>query len=157
MILSSIKSGENQIIKLNNQYLINAIEIIKNTDFSRISDGKHIVIDDSFYFILISYTTEELTSKILAESHKRFIDLHFIITGEEKIGYADSSNSKVIVENYDLEKDTELYSSVFNESFFILKKDMFVLFYPEDIHRPGIRNNKTIPVRKIVFKVKLDG
>ena len=65
MILSSIKSGENQIIKQNNQYLINAIEIIKNTDFSRINDGKHIVRDDSFYFILTSYRLKILQARYL--------------------------------------------------------------------------------------------
>lgn len=157
MILSSIKSGENQIIKQKNQYLNNAVEIIKNKDFGSIADGKYVVCNDNFYYILTSYITKEITSEISAESHKRFIDLHFIISGEEQIGYADYSNSKVIVENYNFEKDTELYSSVLNESFFIVKKDMFALFYPEDIHRPSIRINNPEPVRKIIFKIKVGG
>ena len=156
MILSSIKSGKNQLVKQNNKYIKSAVEIIKSTDLSKLSDGKHIVNEGSFYFILTSYITKDLTSTSLPESHKKFIDLHFIISGKEQIGYADSSNSKVIASNYDPEKDTEFYSSVLNESFFIFKKGMFVLFYPEDIHRTGIICDKQESIKKIIFKMKAE-
>jgi YhcH/YjgK/YiaL family protein len=156
MILSSIKSGINQVSNQNNKLLLSAIEIIKNTDFSKLNEDKNIIDEGIFYFILASYITKELADAALPESHKKFIDLHYIISGKEKIGYADLSNPKVISAKYDNEKDAEFYSYVANENFFIFKEGMFVFFYPEDIHRTGITVDKLESVRKIIFKIKLE-
>jgi len=34
--------------------------------------------------------------------------------------------------------------------------DKFFVFFPEDVHRPGLKVDSIAPVRKIVVKVRID-
>ncbi len=54
---------------------------------------------------------------------------------------------------YDAGNDVELFSRIEDESFFVLKKGMYAVFFPEDIHRPGLSNKETRGVRKVIFKI----
>ena len=59
--------------------------------------------------------------------------MHYMMNGEEILGYADYSNSKIILMNMIIKK-IEYYSSLANESFFIFKEDMYEIFYSEDVY-----------------------
>ena len=65
------------------------------------------------------------------------------------------TKDELVLEATDLEqdKDIELFKKVENESFFILKKDMYIIFFPEDIHRPGLSSTEMRGVRKVIFKI----
>ena len=51
--------------------------------------------------------------------------------------------------------DMEFFSRIEGESFIILKKDMYAVFFPEDVHRPGISIDGTRGVRKAIFKLQV--
>ena len=61
----------------------------------------------------------------------------------------------MVFKAYNEENDTELFSRVDNENFFVLKKDMYCIFFPEDIHRPGLTNKETRSIRKIIYKIAI--
>ena len=71
------------------------------------------------------------------------------------MGYGGSAYSKLTAADYNEEKDIELFNCASGENFFILRKDMFVLFYPYEIHRPGLSSSEVRSVRKMVFKIKV--
>ena len=118
----------------------------------KMEDGKYDIGNNLFY-ILSTYNTSSNISEKPAEAHRKNIDLQYIIYGEEKIGYADIKNPGMSQKLYDEKSDAELFSRIEGEGFIILKKGMYAVLFPQDVHRPGISINETRGVRKAIFKL----
>lgn len=154
MIIGNLTNDKIQVFLQNNKYFNSAIKIISNTDFSKTDDGTYYVDENNFFYNIITYKTKNNTNEVKAEIHKLYIDFQYIIYGEELVGYSGSSNHFSQDSDYNTENDVLFLNTVSNESFFIIKRDMFCIFYPGEIHKPGIKYNETRSVRKAVFKVK---
>ena len=86
------------------------------------------------------------------EAHKKYIDIHYCISGSEGIGCADVSTLEPITE-YDEENDYFLLSGEYQKV--ILREGDFCIVFPEDAHIPmmcGFTGGKLL---KAVAKVKL--
>ncbi len=129
------------------------IDIIERTDFTKKDDGTIKIDADDLYYILTTYNTSNNIEEKPAEAHRKFIDLQYILYGEEKIGYADYRNPKMLLKEYDEGSDAEFFKRIEDESFFVLKKGMYAVFFPEDVHRPGLTNKETRGIRKVIFKI----
>jgi biofilm protein TabA len=132
--------------------IINAIEFIK------LNLNKHFykkkINMENFQVIFNSYKTAPLSEKS-PEQHKRFIDIHCMISGNEKIGVSFDNHKNIILKKYDFEKDCILYKKLEFENFIILKPQYFCIFYPTDIHRPGCSINKSEEIKKIIIKIPI--
>lgn len=130
----------------------NALAYIKNTNFSELSKGKYEIKGDEIYAIVNEYDTKTPNEHLL-ESHIKYIDIQFIAEGIEQIGITTFYNQKP-VKLYDNEGDYMLFKEPYD--LITLKKDMFAIFYPDDIHIPGLLANKQpSKVKKVVIKVKI--
>ena len=67
------------------------------------------------------------------EAHENFIDIHYIVRGEETFGYADVSHLTVTQE-YDPKIDAAFLTGHVNE--IKLKTGDFCIVFPEDAHVP---------------------
>jgi biofilm protein TabA len=85
------------------------------------------------------------------ESHRKYIDLQYIITGEEIIGISPVSQSTVTKE-YDEKKDVANYSTGGKMEQSV--PGTFFLFFPTDAHRPNITPGGNKPVKKLVIKIR---
>lgn len=130
-----------------------AIEFIKTTDFSNYSTGRNEISEDTLFFIVNEYETKNISCEIL-ESHRKYIDLQYMLSGNEKINYELFIDQKVKQE-YDKENDYSLFYPEQNNQF-VLSHGMFALFFPNDLHMPGFANNKSEAIRKIVVKIQID-
>lgn len=86
------------------------------------------------------------------EAHKKYIDIHYCISGSEGIGYADVSTLKPTTE-YDEENDYFLLSGDFQK--LILREGDFCIVFPEDAHIPMMRGCTEGKLLKAVAKIKL--
>ncbi len=129
------------------------IDVIEKTDFTKKDDGTIKIDNEDLNYILTTYNTSNNIEEKPAEAHRKFIDLQYILYGEEKIGYADYRSPKMQSKEYDGGNDVELFSRIEDESFFVLKKGMYAVFFPEDVHRPGLSNKEARGVRKVIFKI----
>jgi biofilm protein TabA len=84
-------------------------------------------------------------------SHRKYIDLQYVISGEEKIGVTPVADVKV-TEPYSAEKDIAHYSGP--GKLYIAKPGTFFLFFPETAHRPGVTTGGNKKDHKIVIKIK---
>lgn len=123
-------------------------------DFNEtIQDGRHEIKDNDIYAMVQSYMTDSQENKKL-ESHRRYIDIQYIVSGKEKIGWLPAEGLKVMTP-YSDENDVIFYHSAEGMSQLVLMPGMFAVFYPHDAHRPGCFLDKPSSVRKIVIKVKI--
>ncbi|MDP2894799.1 MAG: YhcH/YjgK/YiaL family protein [Sulfurimonas sp.] len=114
---------------------------------------KKIELDNNNFVLEQVYSSKE-REECLFESHKKYIDMQFIVYGEEIIEVANSKN-QISTQAYDEEKDIVIYKDTKQASLIILKAGDIAIFYPQDAHMPCIKVNTCDKVVKAVVKVKI--
>ena len=124
---------------------------LEANDLIEIDDGKYLIDGNNVYASVQTYETKEDAKY---ESHRKYIDIQYMITGEEKIGVTDLSNCKSCIE-YDSERDLEFYDIDCEDEYIALDKGQFLILFPHDAHKPSISKNKKNTVKKVVVKVAI--
>lgn len=132
-----------------------AMDYLRVTDFKSMEKGKH-EIDGSQMFCMIIESTTKPKQELKAESHQTYMDIQYILQGEEKIGCARLTESQVVTSNLLEASDALLYDELQDEIELILREGMYAMFFPADLHRPGIMLQEESALRKVVVKIKLD-
>ena len=114
--------------------------------------GKFDINDETFFGIGLEYNTKR-ESECLWEAHKEYLDIHFILEGEEVINISDISNMRKTME-FDNENDYQLFEGNKDHCVY-LKKGDFLVLYPNECHQTAVQLDDVCFVKKIVFKIKL--
>jgi biofilm protein TabA len=152
MILSSLGHGSEHLYP---EAVQQGLAYIKQTDFSKLQDGKYEIIGDQMYALVIEATTQPLAEKV-PESHVIYTDIQFLLSGEEIIGFAEKSDAHVLAENELDTRDMLLYKEVVDESILLLNAGMYAVFFPWEVHRPCCSVNTNQKIRKVVVKIHRD-
>jgi YhcH/YjgK/YiaL family protein len=86
------------------------------------------------------------------ENHKKYIDIHYIIQGQEQIALASTSDLEPNME-YDEINDYQLFDGKIGETINI-KEGEFILLFPGEAHvTGGLIGDTSKSLKKVVFKV----
>ena len=152
MIADKLNSAE-LYFPLNDKFPA-AFDFIKKAIKENYQIGKYEIDGDNLYAIVQEYETKPLSDGVY-EGHKKYIDIQFIVSGIEQIGVADINKPKAKTE-YNAENDFCLYDDIDDDSNLVLKENDFAVFFPHDLHKPGLAfGNKPTAIKKIVVKVKV--
>lgn len=151
MILDNIKNAH--LYYENSTKIGKALNYMKEKDFSKEEKGVHEVEGKELYYVVAEYDTKDL-EKGFWESHKKYIDIHYMLNGQEKLMYANFENVE-IEKDYNENDDAYILKGE-SEGEVVLKEGCFMLCFPEDVHMTGIKVNSSEPIRKIIFKVAID-
>jgi YhcH/YjgK/YiaL family protein len=127
------------------------IWFLKNTDLDTLSPGKHAIDGENAYASVTEAPSKDL-SKATWESHKKYIDLQYVIKGKEQIEVANAETATVI-KPYDAAKDIANYTA--EGTFYVAEPGTFFLFFPQDAHRPNIKVAGYEIVKKLVIKIRV--
>ena len=128
--------------------LAKGFRLLQTTDFSAIEAGKYEVDGKELFFMLQSYQSKEQNDR--PEAHKKYIDIQYILEGEEQIGIGALSE---MVEEVSANPDGDIWFYHGPVTHFKMEKGNFAVFFPQDAHAPGIATGDPAPVRKVVVKV----
>lgn len=128
-----------------------ALKYIEITNFSKLTPGKYEIDGSNIFAVINEYDTKDADNELL-EAHQKYIDIQYIAKGEENIGVTTHTNQQP-VKLYDHENDYMLFNEPYTLS--LLNKGMFAIFFPDDIHLPGISTGSLSQVKKVVVKVKI--
>lgn len=134
-----------------NEGLLSKLDLLKKVDFSQYSAGYHEINGDAFFF-LNEYETKEIED-CFWEAHQKYLDIHFILKGKEKIAIDHIDHQNVKVE-YNMEKDATIFEGDIHSVITMNPGDVMICF-PEDSHMAGIIAEQKQHIRKVVLKVKL--
>jgi YhcH/YjgK/YiaL family protein len=129
-----------------------SFDYIKQTDLKTIKPGKYEIDGENIFALISEYKTKsEQEGKL--EAHRKYIDVQYVISGEEQMGYVPL-NGQQILEPYKEENDIVFFTG--DKSFTKVSEGMFAIFFPEDVHMPGISTGKISDVKKLVIKVRIN-
>ena len=148
MIIDKIENSE--IYESIHPRFAKAFAFICKTDFSKLGDGKYEIENDDIFAIVQEYNTKDKKEAKL-EAHRKYIDIQYIHSGVELIGVATLHNQIPITN--DPENDIAFYQG--ETSFIKLEAGMFAIFFPDDLHMPGIKLTQSAKVKKVVVKVRV--
>lgn len=149
MILDNIKYCE-KYYKLNEGFKV-GFEFLKKAVAEDIPVGKYEIDGKKVYASVQEYDTKEVSK---FEAHKEYIDIQFMVRGSEKMFYDDVEKGVVTV-SYNPEKDVEFYGDIDGSREFVVKPSEFAIFFPEDVHKPGLKVGNSEFIKKIVVKVHI--
>lgn len=134
------------------QPLLTAFTFLQQPHIAAIPDGKYEIAGNFIFAIVNSYETV-LSENECMESHTVYTDIHYIVSGSEQIGHGflnQPLQQKLIDETNDC--ITYITPPLFYTH---LKQGMFAVFFPTDVHKPGIYTVEKTLVKKIVIKIAL--
>ena len=131
-----------------------AFDFLKSNDLSGLELRRYDIDENNLYAPVSEYITKN-EEDARYEAHHIYIDIQYVVSGKELIGIAPISQKKDVLEPYDITKDIEFLTVNGGENRLAMP-DRFFIFFPEDAHRPGLKDMENSPVRKIVVKVKVD-
>ncbi len=124
---------------------------IQNTDLINTESGTYEIEGKDVFAIVQEYESKN-QSECIIEAHYKYLDIQYIISGEECIGVTTLTNQVPYEVNQ--ENDYAFYKT--ETALVPLSAGMFAVFYPSDIHQPCVANNMPQNVKKVVVKVRLD-
>ncbi|OCB78745.1 YhcH/YjgK/YiaL family protein [Flavobacterium crassostreae] len=130
--------------------LAKGFEFIKNIDPNTIELGTYEIEDKAVFAVVQEYDTKEIKDCLL-ESHIKYIDIQYVLEGTELMGVATKKDQKVL--EVDTEKDFIFYEA--ETPYIQLVPGMFTVFFPDDLHRPCVKDGAISRVKKVVVKVQV--
>jgi biofilm protein TabA len=130
---------------------LKVFSFLRDSDLTALKPGKYAIDWDNAYASITEAPSKEF-DKTTWESHRKYIDLQYIIKGKEKIGVAPVSTATVI-KPYNEKADGANYTA--DGQFYIAEPGTFYLFFPQDAHRPSIKVDGYDVVKKLVIKIKV--
>ncbi len=126
-----------------------AMDYLRTEDLSKLPDGRNEIDGDRLFAMVVDEPTRPL-DQCLWEAHREYHDVQYVVEGVEQMGYAHIGQMNVSVP-YDPAKDAEFFEGA--GSMLTVPAGSFVIFTPQDVHKPSVAVGRPASVRKIVMKL----
>ncbi|MBP7654387.1 YhcH/YjgK/YiaL family protein [Candidatus Dependentiae bacterium] len=127
-----------------------AFEFLKQPDISSKLPGIYKINGKKIYANITAFQGLK-KSECKLESHKKYIDIQYVVAGTNYIGLKHSSCCINPAGKFDRTKDVIFYSD--KPDFYAkLSKNKFAVLFPEDAHSPSIGTGS---IKKIIVKVQI--
>lgn len=146
MILDRIEQAD--LYASLNPHFAKAFAFLQKKGLNELSDGRHDIDGDNVYALVVKGTCKP-PSEAKLEVHHRYIDIQYLITGRDNMGWKSSKLCKNSEGDYNQKIDAELFSDNASAWITVCPGD-FAIFFPEDAHAPGVGDGE---FHKVVVKV----
>ena len=123
----------------------------KSISNTKVDECNKIVLDENCFVLEQSYITKN-KENCLFESHKKYIDVHYCLAGDEIISVVDKWDLE-IKEDYDEMSEAYILEGK-SKNRMELKKSEFLILFPEDAHMTALKGQQDF-VKKLIFKVEI--
>ena len=127
-----------------------AFAFLRDTNLLTLKNGRHNIDGDNVYAIVSEAPSKDY-DKTAFESHKNYIDLQYVITGEENMGRTPVE-SLTVDKAYNDKTDIAFYKG--DGKIYTVPQNSFLLFFPGEAHRPNITPGGNEVVKKVVIKIR---
>ena len=150
MFIKTALSGWDNLL---NSRIGKAFQFLSSTDLDALKPGDTIEIDGKNVYAMVQEYETKPEDSVRLEAHDIYADLHYIVSGEELMGYVPRTG---LVENtaYNAEKDILFYESPSEYERCVLNAGEAAVVTTDLAHSPKCCVSKPGMVKKIVIKIK---
>lgn len=132
-----------------------ALDYIREHDLNQMEPGRYPAVDGKVQIIIKKgYSTKD-AAQAKWESHRRDIDIQYLLEGEETIGWAPADALEPITA-YDADSDKILYRNDGKGFSTHLKAGDFLVLFPNDAHATCLHPDRPCMCSKAVIKVAIE-
>ena len=129
--------------------LLTCLEYAKKNSLENFEKGSYIIDGDDIFVNIVAYETCEKEDRFW-EAHRKYIDVHLLLEGSEKIALNFIEN----LEEKEYEEDGDFLPLEGEPNSYVeLKKGDFLVCYPEDAHMTALKVKERESIKKAIFKV----
>jgi YhcH/YjgK/YiaL family protein len=129
-----------------------AFEFLSRSDLKELPVGRHEIDGDRIYAVVAREPGRSKDDALL-ETHERYIDIQFIISGTDTMGWKPTLACKQPTQPYDPERDIQFFADK-PDAWVATHGGAFTIFFPEDAHMPLISTGE---IHKVVVKIAVAG
>lgn len=120
-------------------------------DLKALEPGTYEIDGDQLFVNIVEYTTRA-AEECSWEAHRKYLDIHFMLNGEEQIDLCFIENMR----QKEFEPDKDFLPMEGEPSaHVVLKQGDFLVCYPHDGHRPSIQTDVPRKIKKAIFKTAI--
>ena len=136
-------------------FFLHAFRALAELADGNFATGIYPVDDKKIFINALQYDTHT-TENALMEVHKTYIDVMWMISGEENIHICSQDKLKSITKEYEYSGDALLAKLEDDCDVVNMTDDSVCIIFPGEAHAPGIDTDKTHNVKKLIAKVAFD-
>jgi biofilm protein TabA len=136
------------------QGLKKALDFLRDKRHQELPDGRIDIDGDRVFALVQSYKSKMERHSPTFEAHRRYIDIQYIVSGTEILGWAPLDAVSVTIP-YDQEKDV-LLGKVAADMWTPVRftEGQAIVLYPTDAHAPSLAVGQPETIKKIIMKVE---
>lgn len=131
-----------------------ALAWLESTDLASLEPGRHDICGDEVFANVQELTTVNPGDKNY-EAHRKYADIHYVISGVEKIGVAPVDECEAVCD-FNEADDFGLFANPAREAWVTLHEGELCVTPPADAHKPGCCTDEPAALKKICVKVLVD-
>jgi biofilm protein TabA len=131
-----------------------AFEYLSRVDPANVTPGRTVISGDDVYAIASQYASKP-PEALRFEAHRKYIDVQYVLSGQETIGFYPSVEGLTVLEPYDAQKDIAFYAAPSTYTRLPMGAGQVAVLRPGQAHMPGAHLDGAHEVVKIVVKVRL--
>ncbi|HAS53402.1 MAG: hypothetical protein A2X56_10680 [Nitrospirae bacterium GWC2_57_13] len=127
-----------------------AFEFLKRPDLASLEPGRH-EIDGERVIARVAKGPGRKKQEGKLERHEKFIDIQYVLSGTDEMGWKPGSACKSPAGPYDPKEDIQFFTDE-PDAWVQVHAGAFIVFFPDDAHLPLISGGE---IHKIVVKVAI--
>jgi biofilm protein TabA len=129
-------------------------EFLEKSDLAALPPGRH-EIHGHDVFALAMKAPSKAIDEARFESHRDYIDIQYLLSGEEMIGVAPTGQLQGATP-YDAAKDVTFYATPARYHELAIPPGYFAVFFPWEGHMPMCHSGGPRELHKVVIEVRID-
>jgi YhcH/YjgK/YiaL family protein len=128
-----------------------AFDYLQSQDFTKVENGTYEIDGKNVFAIVKEYDSIPKADGKW-EIHREYIDIQFIASGVESMGFCAADTMQPIGE-FNTEKDILFLSG--EGDYVTVAANHFAVFFPQDAHKPNLAVTTPAPIKKVIMKVRV--
>ena len=129
-----------------------AFKFLQETDLATIETGV-LEIEGRKLFAIVSEAAGVTKDNYKLEVHRKYIDIQYIISGTDHMGWKDLALCDEPNDPYNEEREAAFFPDK-TDNWFDVPAGSFTIFYPDDAHAAMVTGERV--VRKVVLKIAVE-
>lgn len=134
--------------------LAESVQAIKEFLQGAYEKGRYPIRDEDIILIASEYEPKPLSEDSFLEAHRKYLDIMYMVAGEEMIYVKPTGRLKEITRPYAAQSDDLLAKVDSDLTAVRLQQGQFVVLFPQDAHCPACQVDGVERVKKIIVKLK---